>query len=98
MVGEGTTARVPLWVWQVGDAFIVAQPNEAYSDLQQSLRRFFPGRPVASLNLANGSIGYLAPAGLHGLDLYQVWQSPFAQGSLERLIERASGALAGLGR
>ncbi len=98
VVGEGTTAQVPLWVWRVGDAFIVAQPNESYSNLQQTLRELSPGQPVASLNLSNGSIGYLATPELHAHDIYQVWQSPFAKGSLERLIAAARGAILELGR
>jgi hypothetical protein len=48
---------------------------------------------VASLNLVNGTIGYLAPREFHTLDIYQVWQSPFAAGSLERLSAAASAAL-----
>ena len=32
IVGDGTTARVPLWVWRLGDADISrGAPNEAYS-------------------------------------------------------------------
>jgi hypothetical protein len=49
------------------------------------------------MNLVNGSTGYLAPAPLHGEDLYQVWQSPFDRGCLERVIESASRALQSLG-
>lgn len=98
VVGEGTTAKVPLWVWRLGDAFIVAQPNESYSNLQQTLRELSPDRPVASLNLSNGSIGYLATPELHAHDIYQVWQSPFAKGSLERLIAAAAGAIHELGK
>jgi hypothetical protein len=98
IVGEGSTAQVPLWVWRLGDAFLVAQPNESYSDLQRELRRLSPDRPVASLNLSNGSIGYLATPELHEHDIYQVWQSPFAKGSLGRLIAAAAGAIRELGR
>jgi hypothetical protein len=98
LVGEGTTANVPLWVWRLGDAFIVAQPNESYSELQQTLREFSPDRPVASLNLSNGSIGYLATPELHAHDIYQVWQSPFAKGSLERLIAAAAQTIFELSR
>ena len=91
-VGEGTTAKVPLWAWRVGDALLVGQPNEAYSDLQQALRFFHGDRPVVSMNLCNGSIGYLCPEELHAQDIYQVWQSPFERGSLERLIGAAAEA------
>jgi len=97
-VGEGPTTKVPLWVWRLGDAYLVAQPNESYSELQQTLRALHPDRTVASLNLSNGSIGYLATPELHAHDIYQVWQSPFAKGSLERLISEALLAIHELGR
>ncbi len=96
VVGNGTTARVPLWVWRLGDGFLVGQPNEAYTMLQTELRRRFPGRAIGVMNLVNGTIGYLPPAPLHGLDLYQVWQSPFDRGSLELVIEAAAGSIARL--
>jgi hypothetical protein len=98
LVGEGTTTRAPLWAWRVGDALLVAQPNEAYSDLQRALRAQHRGRPVVSMNLSNGSTGYLCPAELHAFDIYQVWQSPFGKGSLERLVAAASAATARLAR
>ena len=93
LVGDGSSTRVPIWVWRVGDAFIVGQPNEGYTLLQTELRRRFPGHPVAAMNLVNGTIGYLPPKDLYHLDLYQVWQTPFAQGSLERMIEACAGAI-----
>ena len=92
-VGEGKSTKVPLWVWRVGEGFIVGQPNEAYTLLQTELRRAFPNQAVTVLNLVNGSIGYLARAELHGEDLYQVWQSPFDRGSLERVIAGARSAM-----
>lgn len=92
-VGSGSSAKVPLWAWRVGEGFLVGQPNEAYSLLQTELRNAFPGRAVTVMNLVNGSIGYLARAELHDRDLYQVWQSPFAQGSLERVLSGARAAL-----
>jgi len=88
---------VPLWVWRVGDGYFVGHPNEAYTLLQTELRRRFPRSAVTVMNLVNGSTGYLAPAPLHGEDLYQVWQSPFGRGCLERVIESASRAMAQLG-
>jgi hypothetical protein len=97
LVGDGRTANVPLWAWRVGDGYFVGQPNEAYTPLQTELRRRFPGRAIAVMNLVNGGIGYLAPAALHGEDLYQVWQSPFGPGCLERLISSATALLEAMG-
>lgn len=97
VVGEGKSAKVPLWAWRVGDGFFVGQPNEAYTLLQTGLRRAFPKSAITVMNLVNGSIGYLARQELHGEDLYQVWQSPFGPGSLERVLASATAALSELG-
>jgi hypothetical protein len=97
VVGEGRTAKVPLWAWRVGDGFFVGQPNEAYTLLQTGLRREFPASAITVMNLVNGSIGYLAREELHGEDLYQVWQSPFGRGSLERVLSSATAALQAMG-
>lgn len=89
-VGNGSTTKAPLWIWQIGDGLIFAAPNESYSLLQTSLREHFSDRAVAVINLANGSAsGYLPPADLYEKDIYQVWQTPFAKGGLEKLIETA---------
>ncbi len=96
-VGDGRSAKVPLWAWRVGDGYFVGQPNEAYTLLQTELRRTFPRAAITVLNLTNGSIGYLAPVELQDLDLYQVWSSPFDRGSLERVVASATEALSSLG-
>jgi hypothetical protein len=93
VVGDGNVAEMPLWIWQVGDAFLAGQPNEAYSSFQISLRARFRNRPVAVMNLVNGSAGYLPPADLYDGDIYQVWQSPYERGGLERLTETAGRSL-----
>ena len=46
--------------------------------------------------MTNGSHGYLPPADRYGDYLYQVWQSPFVEGSLEAVIDAAETALASL--
>jgi hypothetical protein len=97
IVGEGKTANVPLWVWRVGDGFFIGQPNEAYTLLQTDLRRAFPKSAITVMNLVNGGIGYLAREELQGEDLYQVWQSPFGRGSLERVVSNAKAALSSMG-
>ena len=58
--------------------------------------RVIAPRTLAVLNLSNGSCGYLAPAALYAEDIYAVWQSPFAAGGLEALVERATTVLATL--
>jgi len=85
-VGTGSTCEVPAWIWRIGDALLVGQPNEAYSALQVELRRRFPKNAVAVMNLVNGCVGYLSPPELHDLDIYQVWQSPFDRTALDVLV------------
>lgn len=96
-IGDGRSYPVPLWVWRVGDAFLVGQPNESYSRLQTELRRRYPKHPVVVMNLVNGSFGYLPPRDLYHLDLYQVWQTPWDRGSLKKVIDSASRAISELG-
>lgn len=93
-IGEGATTSVPLWIWRLGDSFLVAQPDEAYSWLQVELRNRFPNRRIAVLNITNGPYcGYLPPAPLYGRDLYPVWQTPFDRGCLERVLDAAASAI-----
>ena len=96
MVGDGRVAAMPAWAWRVGDAVMVATVNEAYSLLQTELRRRFPDHPVVVMNLTNGSCAYLATSDLYDQDVYQVWQSPFERGCLERTIDVTGAAVEGL--
>lgn len=91
-LGDQPEFPVPVYGWRVGDAVIVGSCCEAYSVLQQNLRKQYSDRSVACLNLVNGSIGYLPPADLYSHDVYPVWQTPFARGGLEQ-IERAMTGL-----
>lgn len=96
--GDGPAVPWRVWVWQLGDALVVAQSGEAYSALQRELRRRNPGRAVAVLNLANWSApAYLPPAELYASDdAYTVWQTPLAAGCLEQTIEAAARGIARL--
>jgi hypothetical protein len=89
VVGDGAIAAMPMWVWRIGDVVLAGQPDEAYSTFQLDIRGAFPGRAIAVMNLVNGSAGYLPPRELYDKNIYQVWQSPFAEGSLELLIDSA---------
>jgi len=88
-VGEGNVSIMPLWVWRLGDACIVGQPNEAYSYFQQELRKQLSDYPVAVMNIVNGYAGYLPPQELYVKNMYAVWQTPFAAGALEQLTATA---------
>lgn len=84
-LGDGDGFRLPVWIWKVGDAVFVANMCEGYSWIQQELRARFSENAIAYVNLANGSVGYLPTVEMYEEDVYQVWQTPFAPGSLEQL-------------
>jgi hypothetical protein len=86
-VGEGGSTLLPVWVWQIGDAVFIAQREEAYSFFQKELRAQFPNKAIIVMNLTNGSCGYLPPRNLYDFDIYQVWQTPYARGAAEILLE-----------
>lgn len=92
-LGEGDTYSLPMYGWRIGDAYLVGTMTEKYSKFQTELRRRLGERHIACLNVTNGSIGYLPPEELYDSDIYQVWQTPFDRGSLERVINAAEKML-----
>jgi len=86
-IGDGEKACVPLWIWRLGDSFLIGQPNEAYSQLQLELRKYLAPFAVGVINVVNGHIGYLPTQQFYERDIYSAWQTPFAKGSLELLIQ-----------
>jgi len=94
VIGDQKEAKLPLWIWQMGEAILVAQPNETYSDFQLELRKAFPNTIIMVVNIANGYVGYLPPAALYENDMYAVWQTPFAAGALEKLTETSIALIA----
>lgn len=90
IVGDGSSARMGLWCWRLGDALLFGHPHEAYSAMQTTLRAQFPAQAVAVMNIVNGYASYLPPQTTYDLDLYPVTVTPFAAGSLERLINAAT--------
>ena len=95
-LGDDPVYQMPLWAWRLGDALLIACPNEAYSQMQTELRARFPHNPVLVLGCTNGTVGYLPPRDRYGSGLYQEQQSPFAPGCLEQSIEAAAAALEAL--
>jgi hypothetical protein len=73
---------------------LVGVPEEAYSLLQRELRQRHHNMPIVCVNLVNKRIGgYLPPQELYERDVYQVWRTPFAPGSLEIVIDELSEAI-----
>jgi Neutral/alkaline non-lysosomal ceramidase, N-terminal len=92
-LGDGPMHSMPLWTWRLGEALLVALPNEPYSTFQVELRRRFAGTPLLVLMTTNGGVGYLPPRETFGSGRYQEQQSPYAPGCLEQTIEAAAVAL-----
>lgn len=92
-LGDGPTYTMPLWIWRLGGALLVAIPNEPYSVFQVELRRRLAGTPLLVLGTTNRTMGYLSPEDTYGTGLYQEQQSPFAPGCLEQTIEAAAEGL-----
>jgi hypothetical protein len=92
-LGDGPVYEMSMWLWRLGDALLVAVPNECYSVFQVELRQRFAGTPVLVLNMTNGTLGYLPPHENYGNGTYQEQQSPFAPGCLEQSLEAAAEAL-----
>jgi hypothetical protein len=84
-LGDGATFPLEIWGWRIGEALVLGTMAEAYSCIQENVRAAFPDRDVVWLNLVNGSVGYLPPEPLYDVEIYQVWQTPFDRGSLEKL-------------
>ena len=47
-LGDGPVHRMPIWAWRLGEALVLAVPNEPYSVFQAELRRRFAGTPSSS--------------------------------------------------
>ncbi len=92
-LGDDPVFEMPVWTWRLGDALLVAIPNEPYSVFQVELRRRLAGTPLLVLGVTNRTMGYLSPEETYGTGLYQEQQSPFAPGCLEQTIEAAAAAL-----
>ena len=92
-LGDSPVHQMPVWLWRLGDALLVAVPNECYSLFQRELRQRFAGTPLLVLNMTNGTLGYLPPREGYGSGTYQEQQSPYAPGCLEQTIEAAAAGL-----
>jgi hypothetical protein len=68
--------------------------DKAYTDFQLALRDAFHGSVLCIMNISNGGYAYLTPRSMYSQGQYQVWQSPFAAGCLETMIDVCVQALA----
>lgn len=91
---DGGSIPFDLWLWQIGEAFVLGVPAEPYSVLQTELRDRFPGLPILISAVTNGTLAYLLPRELYGKNLYQDWVSFPGPGGLELVLETATEAIA----
>jgi hypothetical protein len=84
--GEG----FPIWVTRLGRAVFVGIPAEAFTDLQITLRRTFPGFAVIVTNDTNGTFNYLPPAQYYGNGAYEQDCADFGPGALEIVTMEAT--------
>ena len=93
-IGDVDYLENPLWIWQLGQTFFIAIPNEAYSFLQKSLRADFPDYAIIPMNIANGYQSYLPHREQYNrLDTYAVWVALFEIGSLEIVYEAIKSSI-----
>lgn len=89
-IGDASEYPTTGWLWRCGSILIVAVPNELYASFQETVRELAGDLPVFVVTLANGGRGYLVPASYYDLDIYPMWQSPFARGAFEQLVSAVS--------
>ncbi len=84
-----------VWLWQVGDAIVVAQPGELFSTFQTELRRRHPDRCVLVLNCTNGPgfRMYLPDRAAYARNRYQVWQTLLDEGAMEAVLAAVDAAI-----
>jgi len=78
----------PVWLWQIGDAVMVAHCGEAYFEMQQELRRRHPERVIMFMDMTNGpGYVYIPTRSAYARNAYQSWQTILAPGSFEEMVE-----------
>ncbi|MBT6146585.1 MAG: hypothetical protein HOH74_14200, partial [Gemmatimonadetes bacterium] len=93
-IPSGTShVDVTVWMWQIGECVWVMLGGEPYQQLQQNLRRRFPGTPLLIIELCNMSQSYMLPRERYGIGLYQEEVATLAPGCLEALEEAISERL-----
>ena len=93
-LGDGDSHAMSLWSWRLGQAALVAIPNEPYTIVQQTIRQRFAGMPVIVMGVTNGTLGYLPPRETYGKGIYQEQQSPYLPGCMEQVIAAAVDGVA----
>lgn len=86
LVGDGASVTRGHHVWRFGDLFLVSVPDEAYSELQLSLRESAGTLPVFVTTLTNGTNGYLSPKHSFAAKSYAATISLYAENCFEQTL------------
>jgi len=90
----GDQLDLNVYGWRLGRILFVGVQCEVYSIWQQEIRAMFPDYAVVAITCVDyEAIGYVVPDELHDLNLYQVWQPPFAKGVMGALLEGSAHQL-----
>jgi hypothetical protein len=89
--GDGVEFKI--WIWQLGDIFVVSVPGEPYTELQQQIRERVPEKHVIVSVNTNGSLtqGYILPSAICGCGCYQDKVAVVGAGALETIAAAAAG-------
>lgn len=85
-LGDGNSVMQTHHLWRFGEILVVSVPDEAYSGLQQALRRQAGPLPVFVATLASGWNGYLTPRKFFAARAYAAVMSPYAEGCFEQTV------------
>ncbi|MDP1720842.1 MAG: hypothetical protein Q8L08_07610 [Candidatus Nanopelagicaceae bacterium] len=78
----------PVWLWQIGNAIMVAHCGEAYFEMQQELRRRHLEHVIMFMDMTNGpGYVYIPTRSAYARKAYQSWQTILAPGSFEEMVE-----------
>ena len=84
----GGVVHHPVWIWQIGDAILIAHSGEAYFELARELHQRNPNRTILWLDMTNGpGYMYIPTKKAYQHNAYQAQQTLLAPGSFEKLLE-----------
>ena len=92
-LGDDPVHRMPFWAWRLGEALLLALPNEPYSVFQVELRRRFAGHPAPRPDDHERWRRLPAPAGDLRLGPLPGAAVAVCTGCLEQAIDAAAEAL-----
>ena len=91
---DGDSANHPVWLWQLGNALMIAHPGEAYFEMQQELRNRHSDKVIMFLDMTNGpGYVYIPTRSAYERNAYQSWQTLLAPGAFEDMIEKLDNAI-----